>query len=56
MTASAAYKTLLAETAPQAIRTEAENDAAIRRIEELEKGGAAGAKVGGPADGAGRGV
>jgi HTH-type transcriptional regulator / antitoxin HigA len=45
MTASAAYKTLLAETAPQAIRTEAENDAAIRRIEELEKGGAAERKL-----------
>jgi HTH-type transcriptional regulator/antitoxin HigA len=45
MTASAAYKTLLAETAPQAIRTEAENDAAIRRIEELEKGSAAERKL-----------
>jgi HTH-type transcriptional regulator/antitoxin HigA len=45
MTASAAYKTLLAETAPQEIRNEAENDAAIRRIEELEKGSAAERKL-----------
>jgi HTH-type transcriptional regulator/antitoxin HigA len=45
MTASAAYKMLLAETAPQAIRTETENDAAIRKIEELEKGSAAERKL-----------
>ena len=45
MTATAAYKTLLAEAAPQTIRTEAENDAAIRMIEELEKGGAAERKL-----------
>lgn len=45
MSATAAYKTLLAETAPQPIRTEAENDAAIRMIEELEKGGAAEKKL-----------
>jgi HTH-type transcriptional regulator/antitoxin HigA len=42
MTATAAYKTLLADHAPMAIRTEAENDAAVRKIEELiEHGGEA---------------
>jgi HTH-type transcriptional regulator/antitoxin HigA len=45
MTATAAYKRLLAETAPEAIHTEAENDAAIGMIEELEKGGAAERKL-----------
>ena len=37
MTATAAqeYKTLLAEIAPEEIRTEAQNEAAIRKIEEL---------------------
>jgi HTH-type transcriptional regulator/antitoxin HigA len=45
MTATAAYKRLLAETAPGAIHTEAENDTAIGMIEELEKGGAAERKL-----------
>jgi HTH-type transcriptional regulator/antitoxin HigA len=37
MTATAAreYRALLMETAPEAIHTEAENEAAIRKIEEL---------------------
>src|ERR1700680_3555993 len=34
-TAAQEYKTLLAETAPEAIHTEAQNEAAIRTIEEL---------------------
>jgi HTH-type transcriptional regulator / antitoxin HigA len=34
-TAARAYKALLAETAPEAIHTEAENEAAIRKIEGL---------------------
>jgi HTH-type transcriptional regulator / antitoxin HigA len=42
MTASTAYKQLLVENLPAAIETEAENEAAIRKIEELlERGGAA---------------
>ena len=48
MTATAAqeYRTLLAETAPEAIHTEAENEAAIRKIEELaHKGGVAERKL-----------
>ncbi len=34
-TAARAYKALLAETAPEVIHTEAENEAAIRKIEGL---------------------
>lgn len=46
MTASAAYKQLLAEILPAPIETEAENDVAIRKIEELiEHGGEAEGKL-----------
>ena len=46
MTASAAYKQLLAEILPAPIETEAENEAAIRKIEELiEHGGEAEEKL-----------
>ncbi|MGA7924902.1 MAG: helix-turn-helix domain-containing protein [Candidatus Sulfotelmatobacter sp.] len=38
-TAAGTYKALLAETAPEAIHTEAQNEAAIRKIEELVKKG-----------------
>ena len=34
-TAARAYKALLAETAPEVIHTEAENEATIRKIEGL---------------------
>ena len=38
-TAARAYRALLAEAAPEAIHTEAENEAAIRKIEGLVKKG-----------------
>jgi HTH-type transcriptional regulator/antitoxin HigA len=46
MTATAAYKQLLVETLPTAIETDAENDAALQKIEELiEHGGEAEGKM-----------
>lgn len=46
MTATAAYKELLIQTLPELIRTEAENESAIRKIEELmDRGGEAAKKM-----------